>query len=97
MILFSKEEYEDDEDISSRTCCMLAAMDTKCRHLLIFLYGFHMHELVLTGIFQQQQTYFYLSLDIFSARICLFSAGSIATPSHMSSDPTLIIVSSIMN
>jgi len=29
MILFSKEEYEDAEDISSRTCCMLAAMDTK--------------------------------------------------------------------
>jgi len=32
MILFSKEEYEDD-DLSSRTC-MLAAMDTKYIHLL---------------------------------------------------------------
>jgi len=39
-----------------------------------------------------------LSLDTFSARICLFSAGSIiATQSHMSSDPTLIMASSTMN
>ena len=45
---------------------------------------------------KRSATNMFLSLDMDSARICLFS-GSIATQSHTYSEPTLICVSSTMN
>jgi hypothetical protein len=88
MILFSKEEYEDDDDLSSRTCCMLAAMDTKYLHLLkldspySFITLERKRSATTTNIFR--------SLDMLIPRIFLLVFDSIATQSQMYSEITLI-------
>ncbi len=88
MRLFSKEEWiwwSSFKNLHARGYYVPPSVDTGC-----FPWALTKPKMNRSAISM------FLSLDIDSARICLFS-GSIATHNHMNSDPTLSSVSSTMN